>query len=240
MRRYTKPIIQGVVMVDILVLGAHPDDIEFGCGGILAKLASQKISMVLIDLTCGEKGTYGTPSQRREEGIKAAKLLNAERYYLDFKDCEVMDDYESRLKIVKVIRQFKPKIILAPYWKGEQSHPDHFACGMLARYAARYARFAKILPELPIHKPGNVLHYLHPAFMEPDFLFDVTDHMDLWKQMMECHSSQLKGNPYSEQVIRRSAWLGSLIETPFAQGLFKGHPVVVEDLLSLSKSSKEI
>lgn len=227
-------------MVDVLALGAHPDDIEFGCGGILAKLASQNKSLVLVDLTCGEKGTQGTPPIRREEGIKAAKLLNAERHYLDFKDCEVIDDYESRLKVVSVIRKFKPKVILAPYWKGEQNHPDHFACGLLARYACRYARFAKILPEIPIHRASNILHYLHPAFMEPDFLFDITDHLELWKQMMACHSSQLKGVPYSDQVLRRASWLGSLIDTPYAQGLFKGHPVVIDDLMSLSVGSKEI
>jgi bacillithiol biosynthesis deacetylase BshB1 len=227
-------------MVDVLILGAHPDDIEFGCGGIIAKLFIQKKSMVFVDLTSGDKGTFGTPHERREEGIKAAKLVNAERVYLDFRDCEIIDDYESRLKIVSVIRKYKPRIVLAPYWKGEQSHPDHFACGLLARYACRYARFAKILPEIPIHRPENILHYLHPAFMEPDFLFDVSDYIELWKKMMECHASQVKGHSYIDLVLQRASWLGSLIQAPYAQGLFKGHPVVIDDLMSLSKGSREI
>ncbi|SCA64141.1 hypothetical protein SCG7086_CF_00050 [Chlamydiales bacterium SCGC AG-110-P3] len=105
-------------MVDILAIGAHPDDIEFGCGGIIAHQAALGYSIVMVDLTLGQKGTNGTPEQRRQEGINAAEVIGAKRLFLDFEDCQVYDTYEGRLKIVEVIRTYKPRLVLAPYWKG--------------------------------------------------------------------------------------------------------------------------
>src|ERR1700733_8957745 len=114
-------------MVDILVFGAHPDDIEFGCGGILAKMAAQGKSIVMVDLSLGDKGTYGYPEERRQEGEQAAAAIGATRVVLNFKDCEIFDTYEGRLQFVKVIRQYKPRLVLAPMWEGTGNHPDHLA-----------------------------------------------------------------------------------------------------------------
>src|SRR5688572_843706 len=98
-------------MTDILVFGVHPDDIEFSCGGILARMAAAGKSIVMVDLTSGEKSTNGSPEERRKEGEEAAKVINAKRIFLDFVDCEVFDTYEGRLKLVKVIREFRPKLV---------------------------------------------------------------------------------------------------------------------------------
>lgn len=227
-------------MVDILVFGAHPDDIEFGCGGILARMASQGKKIVMVDLTLGEKGTHGTPKERREESIAAAKVIGAERVFLDFKDCEVFDSYEGRLSLVKVIRQYKPGLILAPYWKGEQTHPDHLACGKMARYACRYARFAKILPDVPIHRPEGILHYLYPICSEADFIIDVTPDIEVWKKMMACHQSQHSSYDYTEWNLRIAAQWGLMIRKPYAQALVKGNPVEIDDIMLVAKGSAEI
>lgn len=227
-------------MVDILAFGAHPDDVEFGCGGILAKAAAQGNSIVIVDLTLGDKGTNGNPEVRKAEGEAAASLIGAKRFYLDFKDCEVFDTYEGRLKLVRVIREHLPTLVLAPVWSGERNHPDHLACGLMARYACRYARFSKILPEVPIHKPNGILHYLPHAGKETDFLVDISSYVDVWKRMMDAHRSQMLTSPYSEKALKNAANYGATINRPYAQGLITGNPILIDDLLKISYGTIEI
>ncbi len=226
-------------MTDVMAFGVHPDDIEFGCGGIMAKLAAQGKSLVFVDLTLGEKGTNGTPEIRRQEALNAAKVLGAKRVFLDFIDCEVFDTYEGRLKLTKVIREHKPKLVIGPLWKGERNHPDHLACGLMLRYACRYARFSKILPDISPHTVGGILHYVNGAH-EPDFLIDISDHIENWKKMMECHQSQLKTFNYIDWVLRAASAYGITIDKPYAQGLAKGNPVQVDDLMSVSKGIRNL
>lgn len=227
-------------MIDILAIGAHPDDTEFGCGGIIASQAARGHSIVIVDLTHGEKGTNGTPEERRAEGLAAAAVVGAKRVVLDFPDCQVMDTYEGRLKLVRVIREFKPRLVLAPNYEGWQTHPDHTACGAMARFACRYSRFANILPELPIHRPAGILHYIPRMDKHPTFIIDVSDHIETWKKMMEAHASQLRTFPYSDWVLKHAASLGTLIGRPYAQGLYAGNPVVVDDLLGVAASTREL
>ncbi len=227
-------------MLDILAIGSHPDDIEFACGGILARMAAKGKSIVMADLTLGEKGTNGTPEARRQEALSAAKIIDAERVFLDFKDCELIDSYEGRLKIVTLIRKYKPRLVLAPLWKGEQNHPDHLATGLMARYACRYARFAKILPELPIHRVEGILHYPHPAFEAVDFVMDVTSYVQTWTKMIRCHESQMMTLPYEPLHLSVAAKLGYMIGVPYAQGLVKGQPIVIDDLMHVAQGAREI
>lgn len=227
-------------MVDILAFGAHPDDVEFGCGAILAKMAFQGKKIVIVDLTLGDKGTNGTPEQRREEGIAAAQVIGAERHYLDFKDCEVIDSYANRLKLVEAIRTYRPQLVIAPLWKGEINHPDHLACGQMARYACRYARFKNILPQLPPHRVGGVLHYLYPFHGAADFLVDVSDHVDTWRQMLNCHASQMRTYAFDEWNLRIASAMGVAVEGKYAQGLAKGNPVIIDDIMVVSNQTREL
>lgn len=227
-------------MTDILAFGAHPDDIEFGCGAILAKMAAEGKKVVMADLSLGDKASNGTPEERRLEGLASAKLIGAERVYLDFKDCEIMDTYENRLQLVKVIRTYKPKLVLAPLWKGEINHPDHLACGVMARYACRYARFKNVLPDMPIHRIGGILHYLYPFHTMADFLIDVSDHVDTWRKMLECHTTQMQTHPFSEYNIRIAHALGVATGGQYAQGLVKGNPVIIDDIMVLSNQIREL
>lgn len=227
-------------MTDILAFGAHPDDIEFGCGGILAKMSAGGAKIVMVDLTCGEKGTHGTSSQRVAEARNAASLIKAQRIQLDFIDCEIIDTYENRLKLVKVIRQFRPKLVLGPMWKGEQNHPDHIACGLMLRYACRLARFQKILPELPLHWVEGILHYLPLVHAEPDFIIDISDFVNEWIEMMKAHQSQLNTFDYVDWNLRNASQMGLIIDRPYAQGLVKGNPLLIDDLMTIAKGIREI
>lgn len=227
-------------MVDILAFGSHPDDIEFGCGGILCQTASEGKSIAMTHLTYGEKSSNGNLEKRREEAYHSAKIIGAEISFLTLKDSEIFDNKENRIEIVKIIRKYKPQLILAPFWKGEQNHPDHTASGKLARIACRYARFPEILPEIPPHTPGNILHYLPPFHQNPDFLIDVSKYVETWKSMMRCHTSQLKTYRYDEKYLQISRSWGLAIDVAFAQGLIKGNPVQIRDIMTCSKGSREI
>lgn len=227
-------------MVDILAFGAHPDDIEFGAGGIL--LAQKKLghTIALCDLCLGQKGSNGTPEERRSESLKAAKILGAERTFLDFVDCEIFDSTRGREKLVEVIRHYQPKLILAPLWEGTQNHPDHLALGSMARYATRLSRFSKFLGSVPSHRPEGILHYTYPFHRHPDFIVDVTEVQPAWLELIRCHASQLQTRPYDRVNMNAASYLGSLIGVEYAQGLVKGNPLQVDNLMHISKSSLEV
>lgn len=227
-------------MVDIVAIGAHPDDIEFSCGGILAMMASQGKSIVMVNLTSGEKGTNGTPEVRRKEAKNAADVIGAELVMLDFPDCEIFDSYEGRLQLVQVYRKYKPCLILAPYWKGEQNHPDHIATGIMSRHACRYSRLAKILPELPIHRPDGILHTMTPMTAVPDFLIDITEHVETWRKMIQCHESQMKTFNFMDFTQKMAGRLGMMLGVPYAMGLMKGNPIIVDDIMNISKGTREV
>lgn len=223
-----------------MAIGAHPDDVEFGCGGILCREAAEGRSIVIVDLTLGQKGTNGTPDERRKEATAAAKVIGAERVFLDFDDCEVMDSYAGRLQLVEVIRRYQPRLVLAPLWHGIGQHPDHIATGYMVRAACRYARFAKILPDLPTHWVEGILHYAGHALDQVDFVVDVSKVLEIWKTMMGCHRSQLKTYDYIDRVLRGASHYGVTIGTAYAQVLLKGSPVQVDDIMTVARSVREL
>jgi N-acetylglucosamine malate deacetylase 1 len=226
-------------MVDILAFGAHPDDIELSCGGLLCKAVAEGQTVAFCDLTVGEKGTAGNPTIRREEAMAAARLLGVERTILNFPDCGVVDSYEGRLELVKVIRHYRPMLVLVPRPSGYVTHPDHLACGTMARFACRYARFAKILPELPIHRPAGILHM--PMAQEvPDFIIDVSPYVEQWRALVDCHASQVAAFPHLGRWMTNAQNLGRLIGVDYAQGLVKENPVVVTDLLAIARGTLEL
>lgn len=226
-------------MVDILAIGAHPDDIEFGAGGILAKAVAAGQTVAMCDLTLGQRGTNGTPAIRKQEAIAAAKLLGAEREFLDFEDCEVSDCCEGRTELARVIRHYKPRLVLAPMFDGVRNHPDHVATGLLARNACRYARFRNILPKTPIHTVDGILHYPQGG-CPPDFLVDVTPHLEMWKALINCHTSQLQSRPYLDWVLAGARTNGISIGCEYAQGLVKGNPIVIDNILQVSRGTREL
>ncbi|MDP1836823.1 MAG: PIG-L family deacetylase [Chlamydiales bacterium] len=227
-------------MVDIMAIGTHPDDVEFGCGGILCREAAEGRSIVIVDLTPGQKATNGTPAERRQEALASAKIIGAERICLDFDDCEIIDSYAGRLKLVEAIRKYQPRLVLAPLWSGVQQHPDHTATGYMARAACRYARFAKILPDLPTHWVEGILHYSGAIHEPVDFLIDVSNYITLWTSMMECHHSQMKTYDYIARVTKTAQYLGVMIGCQYAQGLAKSNPIQIDDIMKVSRAVREL
>lgn len=226
----------------ILAIGAHPDDLEFGCGSLLAKEAKNGSQIKLLVLTKGEAGTVGTPESRAHESKAAAKLINAEVEFLEMGgDCHIKNTSENAFTIAKHIREFQPEIILAPH-TDENQHPDHAEAGKMARDAARFARYGGLqkLKNLPTHKITAL--YFYPVtqdFAAPvDIVVDTSEVYDTWVQMIKCHTSQLSNKDYESLVTARGKALGVAIGTKCAQGLWKNDPVRLEFISDLKLSSR--
>jgi N-acetylglucosamine malate deacetylase 1 len=183
-------------MADILIFGAHPDDIEFGMGGTVLTLAKE-YKVVNVVLSRGEMGTHGTPEIREKEMKEAAKYAKVGLEILDFKDCEIYDNHESRLKIAEVIRKYKPKLVFAPYHtniyahKDGAAHSDHKTTGMIVREALRLAKFKKLKMEFSEHNVQSIVYYMTPKFVKPTFINDITPVFDRWIELIKKHKTQM-------------------------------------------------
>ena len=124
---------------DLLVVGAHPDDIEIGVGGIVLNSVAQGKKVVLVDCTASEKSTRGTVQTRLLETQKASTLLGVDaRYCLGLPDTALYDNHEARARLAKLIKTLKPTIVLAPWCKDD--HPDHYSASVITKNAVFLAR----------------------------------------------------------------------------------------------------
>ena len=175
--------------VDVLAVAAHPDDVEFGCGGTLLLAAGAGLRVVVADLTAGELSTRGDRETRERERRRATELLGLTgRECVGLPDGRVGCEPEHRDAVVAVIRRLQPRAVLAPYT--EDRHPDHAAAGRLVRDACFFAGVAKAGPGAP-HRPRRVYHYmLHQPF-EPVFVVDVSAVWDRRLQVATAYESQI-------------------------------------------------
>jgi LmbE family N-acetylglucosaminyl deacetylase len=129
--------------LDILALAAHRDDVEQTCGGTLLKMAQRGYRTGILDLTQGEMGTRGSAEDRAREAAEAARILSTSwRQALDIPDGRVENTWENRLKVVRVLRQQRPRVVILPYWKGR--HPDHYTASVLGYEACFLSGLAKL------------------------------------------------------------------------------------------------
>jgi bacillithiol biosynthesis deacetylase BshB1 len=228
--------------VDVLLFGAHPDDVEWGAGGTVLKLGADGISFGIVDLTRGEMGSRGTAEERDKEAEDAASWVGARfRENLGLPDCGVIDSIENRRKIASVIRRWRPKLVLAPYWKDR--HPDHAATGHLVRNAAVFCTLKKSNDPHPPHKPSAYLYYLLHHFTSPSMVVDVSNIYPRKLELLRMHISQfsktaegfgvvpLGMNDYLFGLESRDRFFGSLI------GVHHGEAFVSEFPLKLGNIS---
>lgn len=226
----------------ILVIGAHPDDIEFGCGGILLKEKAKGNKIKQVVLSLGEAGTAGTPGQRKKESQAAAKMLGAEIEFLNFGgDCHIEYLPKNAITIARIMRKFRPDIVLAPSLH-ENQHPDHTTGGKLARDASRFARYGG-LKELKNLKPHRIQAlYYYPVTRDfgenYDIIIDVTDIMPEWEKLMRLHHSQITSKEYLALQTAKARLLGLSVGTGFALGLFANDPVHLSAISNIVLSSR--
>ncbi len=224
----------------ILAFGAHPDDVEFGCGGLLIKEIKNGAQVKIVIGSLGEAGTNGTPESRKAEAEAAAKFIGAEIECIDMGgDCHILNTPENRIRLAEIIRVYQPDIVLAPSLMANQ-HPDHRAVAETVRDAARLARYGGLeeIKNIPVHAIDAL--YFYPSSAEfdarPDIIVDVSAHYEDWVKAMSCHKSQMKTREYLNLVSSKARYFGATIGVEYAVGLWASDSIRVENLGDLGSS----
>lgn len=228
--------------MNILAIGAHPDDIEFGVGGLMIKESKKGSRIKYAICSLGEAGTSGTPAGRKAEAVAAARHARASVEFLNFGgDCHIEASPKNGIAIAKIIRKFKPDAVLAPSQTANQ-HPDHKTVSDLARNACRLARYGGLreLKSLPVHKVSAL--YFYPSSAEwdkkPDIVIDVSAEHKEWEEAMSRHKSQMRTRSYLNLVSSKAAYTGSSIGVKYAIGLWANDPIRTGCLSDLKLSSR--
>jgi bacillithiol biosynthesis deacetylase BshB1 len=222
------------VKLDILAFGAHPDDVELGCGGTVAKEVSKGKKVGIIDLTRGELGTRGSVDLRDQESKLASNVLGLElRENLNFKDGFFQNNESNQIEIIKVIRKYRPEIVLCN--AEDDRHIDHPKAAELVSSACFLSGLRKIKTtdngKNQIEwRPKNVYHYIQWKNSSPDFLVDISGFISIKLEAIKAYSSQfydpnsnepetpISTKNFIDNVINRSADLGRLIGVEHAEG----------------------
>ena len=222
------------VKLDILAFGAHPDDVELGCGGTVAKEVSKGKKVGIIDLTRGELGTRGSVDLRNQESKLASNILGLVlRQNLNFKDGFFQNNELNQIEIIKVIRKYRPEIVLCN--AEDDRHIDHPKAAELVSSACFLSGLRKIETidngknQLE-WRPKNVYHYIQWKNSSPDFLVDISGFISIKLEAIKAYSSQfydpnsnepetpISSKNFIDNVINRSADLGRLINVEHAEG----------------------
>lgn len=219
---------------EILLFGAHPDDVEWAIGGIALLLRDSGASMALVDMTKGEMGSRGTVEARNAEAHAAAKTLRAvARENLDLPDCALIDSFESRRLVASAVRRHRPKIVLAPLW--EDRHPDHAAAGAIVRNSRLLCGLSTLDDPNPPHRPDAFLYYPIHNFHQPTFVVDTSAVFERKLELMRTYHSQFV-QPAENFLFRlesRDRYYGSLIGARHGEALVADQPIVLRDLAAL-------
>ena len=236
--------------VDILFFGAHPDDVELSCGGTVAKSVKDGLKVGIVDLTRGEMGTRGTPQTRKREAQSAARVLGATfRQQLDFQDGNLQTGREQELEIIAILRERRPKIVVAPY--PDDRHPDHTRTGRIVTEASFYAGLRALETGLEAHRPQTVLYYLQNYMFTPSFVVDVTRHWKTKMRAVAAYKSQfhdpsskeprtfISDPKFLEMIDARGQHFGALINVPYGEAFVSKQPPRIDDMIA-AYSGREI
>lgn len=235
--------------LDILAFGAHPDDVELGCSGTLAKEVSRGKKVGVVDLTQGELGTRGTAETRYEEATAAAGILGlSARDNLKFRDGFFVNDEKHQLEVIKRIRHYKPEIVFCNAIKDR--HIDHGKGGELVSNACFLSGLKKIETELDGEKqeawrPKIVYHYIQWLEIEPDVVVDISGFMQKKLATVEAYKTQffdpkskepetpITSSNFYESVTYRSRNLGRIIGVDHAEGFTVERYPAVDSIFDL-------
>jgi N-acetylglucosamine malate deacetylase 1 len=233
-------------VLPLLAFGAHPDDIEFGGGGVIARETRAGRPVHFVVCSRGEAGSNGTPARRTAEARQAAKILGATLEFIALDgDAHLEARAAHAIKLAGIIRRRQPDLVLAPT-PGPNQHPDHYRLGQLVRDATRLARYGglKELRQLPPHAIGRLFFYAVSPEAEPvgiqPVLFDISppEIMAAWTGAMEAHASQLLTRNYVEFQLARARVLGLGAGVEHAQALFPNDPLVFDSLAPLARPAR--
>ena len=235
--------------LDILAFGAHPDDVELGCGGTLAKAIAAGKKVGIIDLTRGELGTRGTAEIRDAEAAAAAKILGIHfRENLNMRDGFFENNEENQLQIIAIIRKYKPEIVICNAI--EDRHIDHAKGSKLVADACFLSGLTKIETHFENQKqaawrPKNVYHYIQWNSLKPDFVVDISGYNDQRLEAIKAYKSQfydpiskepqtpIATKTFLESLNFRVQDFGRLVGVDFAEGFTSDRILAVDTLENL-------
>jgi LmbE family N-acetylglucosaminyl deacetylase len=222
----------------LLAFGAHPDDIEFGCGGVVAREIRVGRAAHFVVCSRGEAATHGTPAQRVAEARKSAALLGATVEFIELDgDAHLEVRVAHAIKLAGILRRVRPGVVLAPSLV-ENQHPDHARLGQLVRDAARLAGYGglKELRASPAHAIDQLFFYAVTLEAEPvditPILIDISapEIVAAWTAAMEAHASQARTRHYVELQLTRARLWGLRAGVGHAMALFPNDPLVLDSL----------
>ena len=239
--------------LDVMAIGAHPDDVELSCAGVLLTEKSKGRTTGIIDLTQGELGTRGTSETRTSEAAKAAGILGLDvRENLQMADGFFQNDKANQLMLVNIIRKYQPEIILcnAP----EDRHPDHGRSAKLLEDATFLSGLVKIetIENGELQKPWRpkyVFNYIQDRYLKPDFVMDITDVFETKLEAIKAYATQFH-NPnqagpqtyistpdFLDSIIYRSKMFGKMIGVKYAEGFLSAKMIGFKTFDNLTKEN---
>jgi len=230
--------------LDILAIGVHPDDIELACSGTLLAHIAKGDKVGICDLTQGELGTRGSAKLRLKEAEAARKKMKAKvRVNLGMKDGFFQNSPQNVKKIIKVIREYRPRIVLANAI--DDRHPDHGRAAKLIADACYYSGLEKIKTRQKKWRPDAVYHYIQDYNLKPDFVFDISDHIDEKMDLIKVFKSQffnpkdkkentpISSKAFMEFVRAKARVYGRPSGFEFGEGYTVNRSIGVKDLYDL-------
>jgi bacillithiol biosynthesis deacetylase BshB1 len=228
--------------VDLLVFGPHPDDLEIGLAGTIAKHVAKGLRVGLCDLTAGEMGSNGTVEARLAEAEAAREVLGAAwRVNLRWPDRAIGSTDDHSRSATEWIRRVRPRAVALPYWSDR--HPDHVDASTVLTGAVFNSSLRKYRAEGEPWRPEMTSYYFINESAPPSFVIDVTDHYDTKRRALACHSSQfrpagtdavhtrLTSPRFMKLIESRDAQFGALAGVDFAEGFMLREPVLRPHLL---------
>jgi len=240
--------------LDVLAIGAHPDDIELACGGTVAKFVAEGHSVALADATEGELGTRGTGATRTAEAQKAAAILGAKvRRNLGLPDGSVEVTQESLLKVITLIRELRPRILLIPH--SVDRHPDHVHTHQLCREAWFYSGLHKITTHLngakqEAYRPENFFEFMQWFEFSHTFVVDISSTFEKKMESVKAHASQfhnpgstepqtrLSDPDFFQRIEARARYYGQTIGVTYGEPFFSFAPVGIRSMFDLVLSKR--
>ena len=227
--------------LDALAFGAHPDDVELCCGGTLVKLGAMGYKTGTITLTRAELGTNGNTEIRAREFTEAGKIMGLSiTKSLDIPDGNVQVTEENKLKIIREIREYRPRIIFVHYWVAR--HPDHEYGSYLVRDAAYLAGLKKIDTGQKPHRPNKIIFYANRYEFNPSFIVDISEYHDKKIEAIRAYKSQFFTKQHDEKTgeityISRPEFFESIITRAKQYGIYIGaqfgEPFLVREALKI-------
>jgi bacillithiol biosynthesis deacetylase BshB1 len=227
--------------VDLLVFGPHPDDIEIGLGGTVAKHAASGCRVGLCDLTAGEMGSNGTVSERLAEANAAREVLGARwRVNLRWPDRGIDRVGDRARGAIELIREVRPRVIALPYW--DDRHPDHIAASTVLSNAVFDGGLRRVDAAGDAWRPEWVCFYFINDSASPSFVVDVSEHYEIKRRALACYRSQftttasgavstrLTSASFNQLIESRDAQFGALAGVRFAEGLIVREPLLRDTL----------